>query len=275
MTAMQFETLSVFPQLFEPYLDASIMGRAKARGIFSFKAYDLRDWTHDRHRTVDDAPFGGGQGMLMMCGPIFDAVRDISASGDGKPHVVFFSPCGVRFDERCAANLATKKRVLFVCGRYEGMDERAYTLADEVISLGDFVLTGGELPALVVMDAVVRLLPGALGDDMSSVDESFSDGLLEYAQYTRPADYDGLRVPDVLLSGDHAAVDAWRRRSAIERTARWRPDLLEGAGLSEKEWDFAREVMKGRAPDQGDGHPDRFDGAPEQDDVQDDEKRGG
>ncbi len=240
---MIVETLSVFPGVFSSYLDASIMGRAQAKGIFSFEAYDLRDWTHDRHRTVDDAPFGGGQGMLMKPAPIFEAIRDISTRRACAPHVVFFSPCGYRFDETVAERLSREERLLFVCGRYEGMDERVYGLADDVLSLGDYVLTGGELPALVVIDAVVRLLPGALGDEMSARDESFSDGLLEYAQYTRPADYDGLRVPEVLLSGDHGAVNAWRRRSAIERTALWRPDLLDGAHLSVEEWEFARQVM--------------------------------
>jgi tRNA (guanine37-N1)-methyltransferase len=241
---MLLETLSVFPQVFAPYLDESIMGRAQRAGIFEFRAHDLRDWTHDRHRTVDDAPFGGGQGMLMKPGPIFEAVEDIAGAGDVRPHVVFFSPCGRTFDQACAERLAERDRVLFVCGRYEGMDERAYQLADEVLSLGDYVLTGGELAALVVIDAVVRLLPGALGDDMSAVDESFSSGLLEYAQYTRPADFRGMRVPDVLTSGNHAAVDAWRRRSALERTVRWRPDLLDGAHLTDAERELARELME-------------------------------
>ena len=239
---MRFETLSVFPEVFAPYLDASIMGRAQRSGILDFRAHDLRDWTHDRHRTVDDAPFGGGQGMLMKPAPIFEAVEAISAEGP-RPHVVFFSPCGRRYVQSCAERLASQERVLLVCGRYEGMDERAYALADEVFSLGDYVLTGGELAALVVIDSVVRLLPGALGDSMSAKDESFSDGLLEYAQYTRPASYRGMDVPDVLLGGDHAKVDAWRRRSAIVRTARWRPDLLEGAGLTEAELDLARAAM--------------------------------
>lgn len=252
---MRFETLSVFPQVFATYLDESIMGRAQRKGIFEFEAYDLRRWTHDRHNTVDDAPFGGGQGMLMKPAPIFEAVRDISGRGDVRPHVIFFSPCGARFDEACAERLSHKERLLFVCGRYEGMDERAYDLADETISLGDYVLTGGELAALVVMDAVVRLLPGALGDEMSAKDESFSDGLLEYAQYTRPADYEGRHVPDVLLSGDHAAVRAWRRESAIRRTAAWRPDLLDGVELAPEERALAEEVMEERrqdaAPDEG------------------------
>lgn len=241
---MRFETLSVFPEVFAPYLDASIMGRAQRAGILDFAAHDLRDWTHDRHRTVDDAPFGGGQGMLMKPAPIFEAVEALSAEGP-RPHVVFFSPCGRRYDQSCAEALLHEERVLLVCGRYEGMDERAYKLADDVFSLGDYVLTGGELAAMVVIDSVVRLLPGALGDAMSAKDESFSDGLLEYAQYTRPASYRGMDVPEVLLGGDHAKVDAWRRRSAVERTARWRPDLIEGADLTPDELALARTVMGG------------------------------
>lgn len=229
---MQIEALSVFPGMFAPYLDASIMGRAQERGIFTFYAYDLRDWTHDRHRTVDDAPFGGGQGMLMKPEPIFEAVRDISSRGDLRPHRVFFSPCGTPFDQAAAERLSHEQRLLFVCGRYEGMDERCYELADEIISIGDYILTGGELAALVVIDAVVRLLPGVLGDAMSAKDESFSTGLLEYAQYTRPADFEGRRVPDVLVSGDHAAVKAWRYHNALERTKRWRPDLLMSSDVS-------------------------------------------
>lgn len=241
---MRFETLSVFPEVFASYLDASIMGRAQRAGILDFAAHDLRDWTHDRHRTVDDAPFGGGQGMLMKPAPIFEAVEALSAEGP-RPHVVFFSPCGRRYDQSCAEALSHEERVLLVCGRYEGMDERAYELADDVFSLGDYVLTGGELAAMVVIDSVVRLLPGALGDAMSAKDESFSDGLLEYAQYTRPASYRGMDVPEVLLGGDHAKVEAWRRRSAIERTARWRPDLIEGADLTPDELALARAVMGG------------------------------
>ena len=237
------ETLSVFPEVFEPYLGVSVLGRARRAGVFEFEAHDLRDWTHDRHRTVDDAPFGGGQGMLMKPEPIFEAVEDLASRGP-RPHVVFFSPCGRRFDQRVAERLARdEQRLLLVCGRYEGMDERAYGLADEVLSLGDYVLTGGELAALVVIDAVCRLLPGALGDEMSAVDESFSTaGLLEYAQYTRPASFRGMDVPEVLLSGDHARVAAWRRESAIERTATWRPDLIDGAELTGEERERARRI---------------------------------
>ena len=241
---IRFEAVSVIPDVFDPYVFASIMGRAQAAGLMSFEAHDLRRWTHDRYRKVDDAPFGGGQGMLMKPEPIFEAVEELSST-DPKPHVVFFSPAGEPWTQKSAARMATRERVLLVCGRYEGMDERVYTLADEVVSLGDYVLTGGELAALVVIDSVTRLVPGVLGDDMSASDESFSEGLLEYAQYTRPADYHGLRVPDVLLSGDHAAVARWRRKSAIERTALMRPDLLEHSDLTPEESRFAKKLLGG------------------------------
>ena len=232
---MRIETLSVFPEVFASYMNASMMGRAQKKGLLEFEAHNLRDWTHDRHRTVDDAPFGGGQGMLMKPEPIYEAVRDIASRGENRPHVVFFSPCGTRFDEAVARRLSHEDRVLFVCGRYEGMDERCYKLADETLSIGDYVLTGGELAALVVADAVVRLIPGVLGDEASAEDETFAGSLLEYEQYTRPAVFEGMAVPDVLLSGDHGAVDAWRRANQIERTARWRPDLLEAADLTAEE----------------------------------------
>lgn len=244
---MLIETLSVFPAMFEPVMSTSILGRARAAGIFDFRAYDLRDWTHDRHRTVDDEPYGGGQGMLMKAPPIFEAVRSISQEG-AAPHVVFFTPCGEPFTQKIAERLSTKERILFVCGRYEGIDERAYELADERLSIGDYVLTGGELAAMVVTDAVVRLLPGALGDELSSVDESFATGenggLLEYEQYTRPAEFEGMGVPEVLLSGDHAKVDEWRRANALERTCRWRPDLIPSAGLTEAERQRAQELIE-------------------------------
>ena len=245
---MLIETLSVFPELFEPYMSTSIMGRARKRGIFDFHAHDLRDWTYDRHRTVDDAPFGGGAGMLMKVEPLYRAISDISLRGEERPRVVFFTPCGETFTQSVAQRLSCAGRILFVCGRYEGMDERAYDLPDERLSIGDYVLTGGELAAMVVTDAVVRLIPGVLGDEMSNKDESFATGdaggLLEYAQYTRPASFNGSEVPSILLSGDHAKVDAWRRRNAIERTCRWRPDLLDQARLTEVERAYANEVLR-------------------------------
>lgn len=242
MIRMRFDAISVIAPVFESYIGASILGRAQARGIFEFHAHDLRDWTYDRHRSVDDAPFGGGQGMLMKPGPLFEAVRAIQAMDERPAYVLIMAPCGRRFDQALAARLATKERLLLVCGRYEGMDERVFELADETVSVGDFVLTGGELAALMIADAVVRLLPGALGDDMSAVDESFSEGLLEHAQYTRPQDFEGRLVPEVLLSGDHARIARWRRASAIERTALMRPDLLDAAPLTDEERARAQEI---------------------------------
>lgn len=241
--ALRIETLSVFPNMFEPIMSLSIMGRARRAGIFDFKAHDLRDWTHDRHRTVDDAPYGGGQGMLMKCTPFFEALDELCPPQD-PACVVFFTPVGEPFTQQVARELARETRILFVCGHYEGMDERVYSRADRCLSLGDYVLTGGELPALVVTDAVVRLLPGTLGDDQSAVDESFSSGLLEYAQYTRPPVADGLGVPEVLLSGDHGRVDRWRRANALARTCALRPDLLPSADLAPLERARARELVE-------------------------------
>ena len=243
---MLIETLSVFPEMFEPVMSTSILGRAREAGLFDFRAYNLRDWTHDRHRTVDDEPYGGGQGMLMKVDPIAEAIEDISSVG-AKPHVVFFTPCGNRFDQHIAERLAQQERILMVCSRYEGVDERAYAYADERLCIGDYILTGGELPAMVVADSVIRLIPGALGDEMSNKDESFATGagggLLEYEQYTRPASFNGYTVPDVLLSGDHAKVDAWRRANALERTCRWRPDLIASADITARERERAEELI--------------------------------
>ena len=235
---MIVETLSVFPEMFEGVMSSSILGRARKKGILDFHAYDLRDWTHDRHRTTDDEIYGGGAGLLMCCPPIFEAVESICSTGP-KPHVIFFTPTGCPFNQDMAADLAGYERLLMVCGRYEGIDERAYTLADRCISLGDYVLTGGELAAMVVTDAVCRLLPGALGDENSAVEESFADSLLEFPQYTRPAVYRDMEVPEVLLSGNHGAIAAWRRHAAIERTALLRPDMLDAAKLADEERAYA------------------------------------
>ena len=235
---MIVETLSVFPEMFEQVMSTSILGRARRSGILDFHAHDLRDWTHDRHRTTDDEIYGGGAGLLMCCPPIFEAIDEIRSSGPA-PHVIFFTPTGQAFNQDMAVELSGYERLLMVCGRYEGFDERVYTLADRCISLGDYVLTGGELAAMVVTDAVCRLLPGALGDENSAVEESFADGLLEFPQYTRPAEYRGLEVPEVLLSGNHQAIAAWRRHAAIEKTARLRPDMLAQADLADDERVFA------------------------------------
>lgn len=238
---MIVETLSVFPEMFEQVMSTSILGRACKKGILDFHAYDLRDWTHDRHRTTDDEIYGGGAGLLMCCPPIFEAVDEIASSGP-VPHIIFFTPTGQPFTQDMAVELSSYERLLMVCGRYEGFDERVYTLADRCISLGDYVLTGGELAAMVVTDAVCRLLPGALGDENSAVEESFSDGLLEFPQYTRPASYRGMDVPELLLSGNHAAIAAWRRCAAIEKTALLRPDMLDAAELTDEERAFANAI---------------------------------
>ncbi len=238
----RYEALTIFPEFFDTYIHSSILGIAYKNNLFEFEAYNLRDWTDNRR--VDRKPAGGGQGQLMKVEPIFEAIDDISATGE-KPHIVFFAPYGERFTQRTAEKLLEKDRVLFVCGRYEGIDQRALNLADQVISLGDFILTGGELPALAVIDSLVRLIPGALGNDMSAVDESFSsEGLLEYEQYTKPANYRGLKIPEVLLSGHHKNIAEWRRRNAIERTAKFRPDMIKTAPLSDEERLFAEQIIR-------------------------------
>ena len=240
--SIRIEVLSVFPQMFESYMSLSIMGRAAKKGALDFRAHDLRDWTHDRHRSTDDEPYGGGQGLLMTCPPVFEALDELRAQGP-EPTVIFFTPTGEPFTQAAALELAEHERLLMVCGRYEGFDERVYTLADRCYSLGDYVLTGGELPAMVVADAVVRLIPGVLGDEGSAVEESFAEGLLEFPQYTRPASYRGMEVPPVLLSGDHGKVEAWRREQAVIRTAQQRPDLIADAALTPAERALAQEIM--------------------------------
>ena len=286
---MLIETLSTFPHMYDSVMGESMMKRAQEKGILEFRAHDLRDWTHDRHRTTDDDPYGGGAGLVMKCEPIFEAVEAIlgkefveaklaSAMGEpggisggahqassaanetaqwavsqsedclsesgypavppqgesqqrssAAPQIVFLAPQGRPFDDAYADKLAAADHLLFICGHYEGIDERVYALADHVISLGDYVLTSGELASLVVIDAAVRKLPGVLGAAEGPVDESFTSGLLEYPQYTRPADFRGMRVPEVLTSGNHAAIARWRREQSLARTAAARPDLIAAA----------------------------------------------
>ena len=330
---MLIETLSTFPHMYDSVMGESMMKRAQEKGLLEFRAHDLRDWTHDRHRTTDDDPYGGGAGLVMKCEPIFEAYEaiagqlpagiventsnsqveqgkskqnssrpspassleedspkgspepqenDVSVAGSrigdahqassaraetscgrfaraglperlgvpdagSVPHptTIFLSPCGEPFDDALACELAGEERLLFVCGHYEGIDERAYALADRTISLGDYVLTSGELASMVVIDAVVRKLPGVLGAEGGALDESFADGLLEYPQYTRPAEFRGMEVPPVLLSGNHAAVARWRRERSLERTARLRPDLLESVDLLPCDREFLRTLSNG------------------------------
>jgi len=222
---MKIEVLTLFPAMFTGPLDESIIKRARESGKLEFKLHNLRDWTHDRHKTVDDRPFGGGPGMLMKPEPLFEAVESLRGE---RTRVILMSPGGRKFDQSIARELAKETDLLLVTGHYEGFDERVRTgLADDELSIGDYVLTNGALPAMIVIDAVTRLLPGVLGDDDSSRDESFSEGLLEYPQYTRPAEFRGMPVPEVLLSGNHAEIAKWRREQARLRTVARRPDLLQ------------------------------------------------
>jgi tRNA (guanine37-N1)-methyltransferase len=219
------DIVTIFPEYFASPLAAGLLGKAGERGLVQVRLHDLRTWASDRHRSVDDAPFGGGAGMVMLPGPWFEALDALQA--DGPAHVVLLAPDGHRFDQPTAARLAGEPRLVLCCGRYEGIDERVRTRVDEVLSIGDFVLAGGEAAALVVLDAVARLVPGVMGNAASAADESFAAGLLEYPQYTRPAVYRGLEVPAVLRSGDHGAIARWRHDQAVERTRRLRPDLLD------------------------------------------------
>lgn len=209
----------------------SILGKARQRGIIEIEAVNLRDFTEDRHRTTDDEPFGGGPGMVMKCEPVFRAVEALTARRPGaRPRVVLMTPQGRRFDQKMAGELARESHIIIICGRYEGVDERIREhLATDEISIGDYVTAGGEIPALVVLEAVARLVPGVLGDESSPESESFSGGLLEYPQYTRPAEFRGYKVPDVLLSGNHAEIEKWRRERSLQRTLERRPDLLDSA----------------------------------------------
>jgi tRNA (guanine37-N1)-methyltransferase len=221
---VKIDVLTLFPAMFAGPLDESIVKRARDTGLVDVKIHNLRDWAHDRHKTVDDRPFGGGPGMLLKPEPLFEAIESLRRE---TTRVILLSPAGRPFCQAIARELAPLDDLLLVTGHYEGFDERVReTLADDELSIGDYVLTNGALPAMVVIDAVVRLLPGALGDDESSHDESFSHGLLEYPQYTRPAAFRGMKVPDVLVSGHHAEIEKWRREQARRRTKERRPDLM-------------------------------------------------
>ena len=222
---MKIYVLTLFPEMFAGPLDVSIVQRARSAGLLDLRIHNLRDYTHDRHKTVDDKPFGGGPGMVLKPEPIFEAVEKLA----GEPtRVILMTPIGRTFNQAIARELAQQEHLLLLCGSYEGVDERVReTLADDELSIGDYVLTNGGLPAMVVIDAVTRLLPGVLGDDESSRDESFSQGLLEYPHYTRPADFRGMKVPDMLISGHHAEIARWRAEQARLRTEKRRPDLMK------------------------------------------------
>jgi len=237
--SMRIDILTIFPEMFRGPFDESIIKRAREAGLVEIHVHNIRDWATDRHRTVDDYPYGGGPGMVMKPEPIFAAAEAVLAMDVRRGPLVLLTPIGRLFSQQVAEELARQERLLLICGRYEGFDARVHHyLATDEISIGDYVLSGGELPAMVVVDAVVRLLPGALGDPESAHQESFAQGLLEYPHYTRPAEFRGWRVPDILLSGNHQEIARWRRRQSILLTARRRPDLLARAALSpeEREW---------------------------------------
>jgi tRNA (guanine37-N1)-methyltransferase len=236
---LRFDIITIFPEFFRETFDYGIVRRARAAGLVEITAHDLRAFTHDKHRQVDDRPFGGGDGMILKPEPIFEAVEELTGSEAGSyaqgVRVILLSPQGRSFTQSVAEELAASTQVMLICGRYEGVDERvAESLVTDEISIGDYVLSGGEVAALVVVDAVTRLVPGALGSETSAVHESFSEGLLDYPHYTRPPDFRGLRVPEVLLSGHHGEIAGWRSRRALEKTKRNRPDLLERVASDEK-----------------------------------------
>lgn len=239
---MRIDTITTFPAMYDSVMGESMMKRAQEKGLLDFCAHDLRDWASGVHKKTDDYPYGGGCGLVMMCNPIFKAVESILGLEEGslplaaqeKPQdakVIFLAPQGRLFTDALATQLSGEERLVFVCGHYEGIDERAYCLADEVISIGDYVLTSGELASMVVIDAVVRKIPGVLGAEGGAESESFVEGLLEHPQYTRPSEYRGMEVPEVLLSGHHARIEAWRQEQSLERTRVLRPDLLEGRDI--------------------------------------------
>ncbi len=245
---MQFDVFTLFPNLISPYLEESILQRARERGLVQVNIHDIRAWTDDKHHVTDEPPYGGGGGMVMKVQPIFAAIEGVLGAPPSAP-VVLLTPQGRLFTQRVAEELASLPRLALLCGRYEGIDERvrAHLVTDE-ISIGDFVLTGGELPALVVIDAISRLLPGVLGDPDGAMDDSHATGLLEYPHYTRPPEFRGWSVPPVLLSGNHAAISRWRREQALLRTLRRRPDMLETTQLSEKDCAFLERVRQGELP---------------------------
>jgi tRNA (guanine37-N1)-methyltransferase len=233
---MQFDVFTLIPEAVQAYLASSILGRAQARGLIRICLHNPRDYTHDRHRTTDDVPYGGGGGMVMKPEPVFEAVEAVLGGELGSVPVILLTPQGCVFDQPLAAGLAAYPRLALLCGRYEGVDERVRQhLASLEVSIGDYVLTGGEIPALAVIDAVTRLLPGVLGDADAAADDSHAAGLLEYPHFTRPAEFRGWSVPDVLTSGDHGKIAAWRREQSLRRTLERRPDLLHQARLTPAE----------------------------------------
>lgn len=242
---MRFDVVSLFPEMFDAVSQYGITGRAVEKGLVELALWNPRDYTQDRHRTVDDRPYGGGPGMLMKIEPLRDAIRDARRAGPGKGHVIYLSPQGRPLDQQGVRELARHEQLVLIAGRYEGVDERLIeNEVDEEWSIGDYVLSGGELAAMVLIDSVTRLLPGALGHEDSAEQDSFSDGLLDCPHYTRPELFEGAPVPEVLLSGDHAAIARWRTKQALGRTWLRRPELLQGLDLNEEQQQLLQEYIQ-------------------------------
>ena len=241
---MNYHILTLFPEMILQGLNTSIIGRAIDKGLLSLEAINIRDYTKERHGHVDDAPYGGGAGMVMQAEPVCEAYEALCGRLQRRPRVIYMTPQGSVFNQSIAEELAKEEELVFLCGHYEGIDERALELiVTDHLSVGDYVLTGGELPAMVMIDCISRLVPGVLHNDVSAEIESFHDNLLEYPQYTRPETYADMTVPEVLLSGHHKNIETWRRRQSIRRTLERRPDLLKDANLSKKEQEFLQELM--------------------------------
>ncbi|MCY8917203.1 tRNA (guanosine(37)-N1)-methyltransferase TrmD [Bacillus atrophaeus] len=242
---MKIDFLTLFPDMFEGVLGSSILQKAQEKNAVEFDVVNFRAFSDNKHKTVDDYPYGGGAGMVLKPQPVFDAVEELTAKSKASPRIILVCPQGERFNQKKAEELAEEEHLMFICGHYEGYDERIreHLVIDE-ISIGDFVLTGGELPAMMIADSVVRLLPGVLGKEESHLEDSFSTGLLEHPHYTRPADYNGLKVPEILLSGNHAKIKEWRKKESVKRTFLRRPDLLEHYPLTEQERKWISEWEK-------------------------------
>jgi len=240
---MKLDFLTLFPEMFEGVLHSSILKKAQEKEAVEFRCVNFREYSTNKHSNVDDYPYGGGAGMVLAPQPIFDAVDDLVSKSENKPRVILLCPQGERFTQRKAEELANEEHLIFICGHYEGYDERIreHIVTDE-ISIGDFVLTGGELGAMVIADSVVRLIPGVLGNTTSKIEDSFSTGLLEHPHYTRPAEFRGLKVPNVLLSGNHAHIEEWRTKQSFKRTLERRPDLLEDYTLNKKEEKWMQQI---------------------------------
>ena len=242
---MNYHVLTLFPEMIENGMNTSITGRAITKGLLSLEAINIRDFAFNKHQKVDDYPYGGGAGMLMQAEPVYLSYESIAERIGRKPRVIFLTPQGKTFNQDMAKEFALEEDLVFLCGHYEGIDERVLEeIVTDYVSIGDYLLTGGELPAMVMMDSISRMVPGVLNNQESGETESFSGNLLEYPQYSRPEEWHGKKVPEVLLSGHHANVDKWRREQSIIRTAKWRPDLLPKADLTNKEWNEVRRLRK-------------------------------